>query len=64
MLGTLKNNQAPGADKLIAAMRAFHFDAMGTDRTAFDFFQGLGFLFSTNLAILTVLAWYERGVSD
>jgi hypothetical protein len=63
-LGALSNNQAPGADKVIAAMRAFHFDAMGTDRTAFDFFQGLGLLFSTNLAILTVLAWQVGDLSE
>jgi len=56
-LGALSNNQTPGADKLIAEMRAFHFDAMGTDRTAFDFFRGLGLLFSTNLVVLTVLTW-------
>jgi hypothetical protein len=55
-LGTLSTNgQARGAEKLIDAMRNFHFNAMGSDRTAWDFFRGLGLLFSANLAILAAL---------
>jgi hypothetical protein len=50
-LGTLSNPQVPGADVLINSMRNFHFDAMGWDRTAWDFFRGLDLLFSVNLAV-------------
>jgi|SRR5215469_627258 len=63
-LGTLSNPQVPGANVLINSMRNFHFDAMGWDRTAWDFFRGLGLLFSVNLVVLTVLAWQTGDLSE
>ena len=63
-LGTLTNPQAPGVDALINTMRNFHFDAMGWDRTAWDFFRGLGLLFSVTLAALTVFCWQVGNLSE
>lgn len=64
-LGTINTNpQVPGADALINSMRNFHFDAMGWDRTAWDFFSGLGLLFSVSLAVLTVFCWQVASLSD
>lgn len=63
-IGTLTNPQVPGADALINSMRNFHFDAMGWDRTAWDFFRGLGLLFSVALAVLTVFCWQVGNLSE
>jgi len=63
-LGTLNDPQVPGAAALMNSMRNFHFDAMGWDRTAWDFFRGLGLLFSVSLAVLTVLAWQAGDLSE
>jgi len=62
--GAVIDNRPPGSDKVFEAMRNFHFDAMGTDRTPLDFFHGLGLLFSTNLAILAVLTWQVGNLSE
>ena len=57
-LGTVRSdNQTPGIDALNTTMRNFHYNIMGSDRTAWDFFHGLGLLFSVNLLILTILSW-------
>lgn len=63
-LGTFTNPQVPGVDALINSMRNFHFDAMGFDRTAWDFFRGLGLLFSVTLAVLTVFCWQVGNLSE
>ena len=55
--GMNSNNQTPGIEAFIATMRNFRFNIMGTERTAWDFFHGLGLLFAANLAILTILSW-------
>ena len=47
----------PKQSALFDAMRALHFDAMGWDRTPWDFFHGLGLLFGANLGILALFSW-------
>lgn len=61
--GSVASNRTPGVGALITMMRNFHFSIMGTDRTAWDFFQGLGLLFAASLAILTVLSWQAGDLS-
>ena len=64
-LGTVRSdNQTPGIDALLTTMRNFHFNIMGSDRTAWDFFHGLGLLFSANLSILTMLSWQVGGLAE
>lgn len=63
-LGTFTNPQVPGVDALINSMRNFHFDAMGWDRSVWDFFRGLGLLFSGTLAVLTVFCWQVGNLSE
>jgi hypothetical protein len=55
IVGDLTDGQPPGSEKVVEAIRNFHFDAMGSDRTPWDFFRGLGLLFSANPVILTIL---------
>ena len=57
------NNPTPGVVAFITTMQNFHFSIMGSDRTAWDFFHGLGLLFAANLAILTVLSWQAGDLS-
>lgn len=64
IVGDFTDNQPPGSQKVVEAMRSFHFNAMGSDRTAWDFFRGLGLLFSADLAILTVLTWQAGNLSE
>ena len=63
-IGNVTDNQPPGSEKVLAAMRNFHFDAMGSDRTPWDFFRGLGLLVSADLAILTALTWQMGNLSE
>ncbi len=50
-------SSGPQEDAVLQAMKDFHFDAMGRDRTIWDFWQGFNFLTSVSLAILAVLTW-------
>ena len=64
LVGDFSDSQPPGSEKVLAAMQNFHFDAMGSDRTPWDFFRGLGFLFTAELVILTALTWQAASLSE
>ena len=52
-----QNNQDWGADAVLGLMRSVHFDALGFNRTYWDFFSAFGFFFSVFLVFVGVLAW-------
>jgi hypothetical protein len=55
--GFRQNNPDWGADAVLGLMRSVHFDAVGFNRTYWDFFSGFGFFFSVFLVFSGVLAW-------
>lgn len=52
--GTSKNQEEVS---LLNAMKALHFDAMGSLRTYWDFYFGFGVFLTFNLLLLAVLMW-------
>ena len=56
-LGFRQNNPDWGADAVLALMRSVHFNALGFNRTYWDFFSAFGFFFSVFLVFAAVLAW-------
>lgn len=52
--GTSKNQEEVN---LLNAMKALHFDAMGSLRTYWDFYLGFGLFFTLNLQLLSALLW-------
>ena len=46
-----------GVDTLIASMRSIHFDALGSNRTYWDFFLGSGLSVGVFLLFAAILAW-------
>ncbi len=56
-------SSGPREDAALQAMKDFHFDAMGRDRTIWDFWQGFNFFTSVALAILVALTWQLAGLS-
>ena len=50
-------SSGPREDAALQAMKDFHFDAMGRDRTIWDFWLGFNVLTSVALAILVVVTW-------
>jgi hypothetical protein len=61
-LGFRQNNPEWGADAVLALMRSVHFDAMGFNRTYWDFFTAFGLSFSVFLLFAAVLAWLLAGL--
>ena len=61
-LGFRQNNPEWGADAVLALMRSVHFDAMGFNRTYWDFFSAFGLSFSVFLLFAAVLAWLLAGL--
>lgn len=55
--GFRQNNPDWGAEAVLGSMRSVHFDALGFNRTYWDFFSAFGFFFSVFLAFAGVLAW-------
>ena len=55
--GFRQNNPEWGADAVLALMRSVHFDALGFNRTYWDFFSAFGFFLSVFLVFTGVLAW-------
>ena len=47
----------PQEDAVVQAMKDFHFDAMGRDRTLWNFWEGFNVFTSLALVILAVLLW-------
>jgi hypothetical protein len=56
-LGFRQNNPAWGADAVLVSMRSVHFDALGFNRTYWDFFSAFGFFFSVFTVFAGVLSW-------
>ena len=55
--GFRQNNPEWGADAVLGLMRSVHFDALGFNRTYWDFFSAFGFSLSVFLVFTGVLAW-------
>src|SRR4051812_7811737 len=51
------------ADSVMASMQSVHFDALGFDRTYWDFYSGFGFFMSIFLVLTAFLAWQLGGAS-
>lgn len=56
-LGFRQNNPAWGADAVLGLMQSVHFNALGFNRTYWDFFSAFGFFFSVFLVFAAVLSW-------
>lgn len=56
-LGFRQNNPAWRADAVLGLMRSVHFDALGFNRTYWDFFSAFGFFFSVFVVFAAVLSW-------
>jgi len=52
-----QNNPDWKADAVLGLMRSVHFNALGFNRTYWDFFSAFGFFFSVFLVFAAVLAW-------
>src|SRR5262245_642960 len=50
-------SSGPQEDAVVQAMKDFHFDAMGRDRTLFNFWEGFNVFTSLALVVLAVLVW-------
>jgi hypothetical protein len=50
-------SSGPAEDAAVGGMKSFHFDAMGSDRTLWDFWTGFGLTLSVHLLAFAVLAW-------
>lgn len=55
--GFRQNNPEWRADAVLGLMRSVHFDALGFNRTYWDFFSAFGFFVSIFLVFTGVLAW-------
>lgn len=56
-LGFRQNNPQWKADAVLASMQSVHFDALGFNRTYWDFFSGFGFFCSVFLLSAGVMSW-------
>lgn len=56
-LGFRQNNPDWKAEAVLGLMQSVHFDALGFNRTYWDFFSAFGFFFSLFLVFAAVLAW-------
>ena len=56
-------SSGPREDAVLHSMKDFHFDAMGRDRTIWDFWLGFNVFTSVALAILVVLTWQLGGLA-
>ena len=61
-LGFRQNNPEWGADAVLGIMRSVHFDALGFNRTYWDFFSAFGLFFTVFLLFAAVLAWQLAGL--
>lgn len=62
-LGFRQNNPAWRAEAVLVLMRSVHFDALGFNRTYWDFFSAFGFFFSVFLVFAGVLSWQLSSLS-
>ncbi len=56
-------SSGPGEDAVLQAMRESHFDAMGRERTIWDYWRGFNVFMSVALAILVVVTWQLGGLA-
>jgi hypothetical protein len=52
-----QKSSGPAEDAAVAAMKAFRFDAMGAERTLWNFWDGFNYTLSVHVLALAVLAW-------
>jgi len=55
--------RGPQEQAVFDAMQTFSFNAMGSTRSHWDFYQGFGVMISVNLAVLAVLMWQLGNLS-
>lgn len=56
-LGGLKKWSPMGDNPVLQAMSSVHFDAMGANRSYFDFYMGFGWSLSVTMLMQAVLLW-------
>jgi hypothetical protein len=61
-LGFSQVDPAWGVDAVVGSMQSVHFDALGVDRTYWDFFIGDGFQVGVLFLFAAVLAWQLGGL--
>src|SRR6516164_54731 len=63
--GTASGSAAPGPAEqaVLAAMRCFHFNIMGSTRSVYDFYRGYEFSMTVVFAVLAVLMWQLSNLS-
>ena len=61
-LGFSQSDPAWGIDTLLGSMRSIHFDAMGFQRTYWDFFVAAGYSVGVFYVFAAVLAWQLGGL--
>jgi hypothetical protein len=54
---------SPQGHQVVDAMRAYHFDAMGLERSYYDFYVGFGWLSGAYLVGHAILFWQIAGLS-
>jgi hypothetical protein len=62
-LGFRQNNPDWKADAVLGLMQSVHFNALGFNRTYWDFFSAFGFFFSVFLVFVAILAWQLSSLS-
>ena len=64
-VGMLNAGEAQGIAEaaVLAAMKAYHFDMMGTSRTYWEFFLGANWFMSASALLLVVLLWQAAGLA-
>ena len=48
---------------VLAAMKGYRFDAMGSTRSYWDFYMGFGFFLSVSLVLVAVLLWQLASIA-
>jgi hypothetical protein len=64
-VGVLGMGEARGLGEaaVLAAMRSYHFDMMGTSHTYWEFFLGANWFVSASALLLVVLLWQAAGLA-
>jgi len=63
-LGFSQTDPQWGLDEMLRAMRSIHFDALGTQRTYWDFFMGAGVIVGVQYLFAAILSWLLGGLPD
>jgi uncharacterized membrane protein YesL len=63
-IGGVRASWSPIAENaVLAAMRTFHFDFAGVNRTYLELYRGFGFLLTVYLLLQAVLLWQLAGIA-